>query len=127
MMLARQANSSADQLYRDARIRWAKAVRSGIYDNEDMICRVIALLEQARQQNPDHVRTLALLSDLLMELGAADEAMDVVDSLLTLQPQNRTYVRKKALLRQLQSNPTDDNREAMREFVEARWTTTNDW
>lgn len=126
-MLTRQATGSAEQLYKDARIRWAKAVRSGIYDNEDMIYRSIGLLEQARQQNPNHVNSLVLLSDLLMELGAVDEAIDTVDSLLSLEPNNRTHRRKQQLLRQVQSNPDDANHEAMRDFVEARWTRTNDW
>ncbi|MEO0869256.1 MAG: tetratricopeptide repeat protein [Cyanobacteria bacterium J06642_11] len=127
MMLTKQTTGSADQLYKDARIRWSKAVKCGIYDNEDMICRVIALLEQARQQKSDHVRSLVLLSDLLMELGVADEAMDIVEVLLSLDPGNRTNRRKLQLLQQMQSNPNDDNREAMRDFVEARWTRTNDW
>ena len=127
MMLTRQVTDTADQLYKDARIRWAKAVRCCIYDNEDMICRVMSLLEQARQENPNHVRTLVLLSDLLMELGVEEEAMDVVDTLLSLEPSNRTHMRKKQLLRQVQARPNEDNREAMRDFVEARWTRTNDW
>lgn len=127
MMLTRQVTSSADALYKDARIRWAKAIKCCIYDNEDMICRVMGLLEQARQQDPNHVRTLVLLSDLLMELGVAEEAMDVVDALLSLEPNNRTHIRKKQLLRQMQARPNEDSREAMRDFVEARWTRTNDW
>lgn len=126
-MLTRQTTGSSDQLYRDARIRWAKAVKCCIYDNEDMIGRVMGLLDQARQQNPNHVKTLVLLSDLLMELGVDEEAMDVVDSLLSLEPNNRTHLRKKQLLSQVQSQPTEENRQAMRDFIEARWTRTNDW
>ena len=62
-----------------------------------------------------------------MALGADDKAMPVVDSLLTLQPHNQTHARKKALLQQLQASRTDSSLSAVREFVEARWTETNDW
>ncbi|MEM6253578.1 MAG: tetratricopeptide repeat protein [Cyanobacteria bacterium P01_D01_bin.156] len=126
-MLTRQITGSTDELYRDARIRWSKAVKCGIYDNEDMICRVIVLLEKAREQNPGHVKVLVLLSDLLMELGVTEAAIDVVNSLLSLEPSNRTHLHKKQLLQQMRSSPNSDNHEAMRDFVEARWTRTNDW
>ncbi|MGD1855816.1 MAG: tetratricopeptide repeat protein [Leptolyngbyaceae cyanobacterium] len=123
---ARQ-NRSADYFYLEARTLWAKVVSLHIYDSEDMLHSAIRLLEKARQQNTHHVQSLVLLSDLLMALGADDKAMPVVDSLLTLQPHNQTHARKKALLQQLQASRTDSSLSAVREFVEARWTETNDW
>ncbi|NEQ51213.1 MAG: hypothetical protein F6K11_13930 [Leptolyngbya sp. SIO3F4] len=131
-MLFKRANNnrgalSADHIYLEARSRWAKVVSLSIYDNEDMLYSVVRLLEKARRQNGQHVQSLVLLSDLFMQLGADREAMPIVESLLTLQPQNQTHVQKKALLQQLQVNRTDRSLNAVREFIEARWTQTNDW
>ena len=122
-----QNNRSADSLYIEARALWAKVVNLSIYDNEDMLYSVVRLLKKARQQNANHVPSLVLLSDLFMQLDADSEAMQVVDLLLTLQPHNQTHARKKVLLKQLQWHRTDTNRNAVREFVETRWTQTNDW
>ena len=122
-----QDNRSADSLYIEARALWAKVVNLSIYDNEDMLRSVVRLLEKARRQNANHVPSLVLLSDLFMQLDADSEAMQVVESLLRLQPHSQTHARKKALLNQLQANRTDNNRNAVHEFVEARWTQTNDW
>lgn len=119
--------SSADQLYKQARTRWGKVVECRIYDNEDMLVSVAALLKKARHQNNHHVQSLVLLSDLMMVLGADGEAMEIVDTLVGLQPHNQTHVRKKILLRRVQANQTDENREAIRTFVESRWTETTDW
>lgn len=127
MIATRRETLSADQLYLEARGLWVKAVKRCIYDSEDIICRVMALLERARQQNPRHVRSLVLLSDLLMQLGAADEAMELVNLLLRLQPNHPTHLRKKALLHQLNAKHGFDHQDEIREFIETRWMTTNDW
>lgn len=127
MMLFDQSNRSADHLYLRARTLWAKVVSLSIYDSEDMLQSVAGLLQKARQQNGRHVQSLVLLSDVLMVLGADTKAMEVVNSLITIEPSNRTHARKKILLQQLQANRSDLNRDAVREFVETRWTQTNDW
>ncbi len=126
-MLFDRSNRSADHLYLRARMRWAKVVSLSIYDSEDMLQSVAELLQKARQQNARHIQSLVLLSDVLMVLGADKKAMEVVNSLIALEPHNQTHTRKKVLLQQLQANHNDHNREAVREFVEARWTQTNDW
>ena len=120
-------NCSADQLYVQARARWAKVVDCNIYDNEDMLTSVAGLLKKARQQNSNHLQSLVLLSDLMMVLGAHHEAMEIVETLVGLQPHNQTHTSKKILLRRFQANQTDENRDAIRAFVESRWTETNDW
>lgn len=127
MMRLDRDNSSADQLYIQARTRWVKVVECNIYDNEDMLTSVAELLKKARQQNHQHVQSLVLLSDLMMVLGANGEAMEIVEALVSLQPQNQTHITKKALLQRLQANHTDENRDAIRDFVESRWTNTRDW
>lgn len=123
----KQVNRSADSLYMEARARWSKVVNLNIYDNEDMLRSVVRLLEKARRQNANHVPSLVLLSDLLMQLNADGEAMQVVESLLALEPGNQTHVRKKDLIQQLHTDRSDSNRHAVREYVEARWTGTSDW
>lgn len=131
MLFRRRDNNrdthSADYFYLQARTRWAKVVNLNIYDNEDMLYSVVRLLEKGRQQNSNHVQSLVLLSDLLMQIGDDDEAMQIVESLLTLQPHNQTHARKKVLLQELQTDRSDNSLNAIREFVEARWTQTNDW
>ncbi|MBX2862155.1 MAG: tetratricopeptide repeat protein [Leptolyngbyaceae cyanobacterium MAG.088] len=127
MMLFARSPRSANHLYLEARSLWTKVVNLNIYDSEDMLASVARLLQQARQQNPRHIPSLVLLSDVLMALGADGKALEVVDSLIALQPDNQTHTKKQILLHQLQASPTDDNREAVRDFVEARWTQTNDW
>lgn len=126
-MLFNRGNRSADQLYLEARARWTKVVDLSIYDSEDMLASMAKLLQKARQQNARHVPSLVLLSDIFMALGADQKAMEVVDSLLLLEPNNQTHARKKALLQQLQVNRNDSNLCAVRQFVETRWTQTNDW
>ena len=111
----------------EARALWAKVVNLSIYDNEDMLRSVVRLLEKARQKNANHVPSLVLLSDLLMQLDADAEAMQVVDALLVLEPDNQTHVRKKILIQQLRIDRNDSNLHAVREYVEARWTGTTDW
>ena len=127
MMIFDRGNRSADQLYLEARAMWAKVISLSIHDSEDMLHSVISLLEKARRRNSRHIPSLVLLSDLLMALGADSRAMEVVNSLLSLQPNNQTHTRKKVLLQQFQANRNSDNRDAVREFIEMRWTQTSDW
>lgn len=126
-MLFDRGHRSADHLYLEARSLWTKVVNLSIYDSEDMLTSVARLLHKARQQNARHIPSLVLLSDVLMVLGTERKAMEVIDALIALQPRNQTHAKKKALLQQLQADPTADNHSAVREFVEARWTQTNDW
>lgn len=126
-MLFDRSNRSADHLYLKARTLWTKVVSLSIYDSEDMLHSVAALLQKARRQNARHVPSLVLLSDVFMVSGAEKKAMEVVNLLITLEPQNQTHARKKVLLERLQAKRSDDNRDAVRDFVEVRWTQTNDW
>ena len=127
MMLFDRSNRSADHLYLKARTLWTKVVSLSIYDSEDMLYSVADLLQKARQQNTRHVPSLVLLSDVLMVLGTEKKAMEVVNALIRLEPHNQTHAQKKVLLQQLQAQRSDDNRDAVRDFVEVRWTQTNDW
>ena len=122
-----RGHRSADHFYLEARSRWTKIVSLSIYDSEDLLASVARLLQKARRQNPRHIPSLVLLSDVLMALGADKKALEVVDSLIALQPHNQIHSQKKALLHQLQAKRNADNREAVREFIETRWTQTNDW
>lgn len=127
MIFFNRETRSADQFYAVARARWVKAVNLDIDDNEDMIRSVVGLLKKARQQNGHHIQSLILLSDLLMVAGADNEAMEVVDSLLLLQPDNYAHVSKKALLQELQESPSEDTRNLALEFLKTKWTQTHDW
>ncbi|MDV3352583.1 hypothetical protein SPB21_16585 [Leptothoe sp. ISB3NOV94-8A] len=127
MMLFDRGNRSADNLYLDARKRWTRVVSLSIHDSEDMLHSVERLLQKARRQNSRHVPSLVLLSDVLMALGSTQNAMEIVDSLIAIEPGNDTHVQKKALLERLQVTANYDNREAIWEFIEARWTQTSDW
>lgn len=121
------ADQLAEELYREARARWAAIVDLSVYDDEEIITRVASALEPARAQDPKHVKTLVLLSDILMQLGALDEAMDAIDTLVELEPTSPTHAEKKRLVLALQADFTSENRDAVREFIEERWTETDDW
>ncbi len=53
------------------------------------------LLVQGLGHDPDHLPSLDLLSDMLMEVGAYDEAVEFAEKMLDLAPDDADYKRKK--------------------------------
>jgi hypothetical protein len=118
-----EQKKSADELYQEARDRWAKVVDLGLYDDDRAIYPVTSLLERARKQDSKHVKSLALLSDLMMELGADDEASELITRLLELEPDAKPHREKMALLKKERSK---ERRDEIRDYLETKWN-TDDW
>jgi hypothetical protein len=119
-----QPEKSADDLYQEARDRWAKVVDLGVYDDERVIYGVTPLLEKALRQNPQHVKSLALLSDLLMQMGADDEASGLLTKLRELEPDAKAHQEKAAFLRKKR---TKERRDEIRHYLARKWLTTQNW
>jgi cytochrome c-type biogenesis protein CcmH/NrfG len=117
-------NNSADGLYQKARDRWAEAVDLSLYDSEEVISPVIEILNQALRKDRNHVKSLALLSDLLMEMGRDRDASMLVAQLRDLEPDAKAHQKKEALLKKKWSKKTFDE---IRDYVEMKWLTTEDW
>jgi hypothetical protein len=115
---------SADELYQEARDRWAKAVDLGVYDEESVIYGVTPILGKALRQNPQHVKSLALLSDLLMQMGADEEASRLLTKLRELEPDAKGHQEKAALLQQKRSK---ERRDEIRGYLAMKWLTTENW
>jgi hypothetical protein len=118
------AEKSADALYQEARDRWAKVVDLGLYDDEKAIYPVTPMLERALRQDRSHVRSLALLSDLLMAIGADTEASELLARLRELEPGAKAHQEKIALLQKKRSK---ERRDEIRQYLAMKWQTTEDW
>jgi tetratricopeptide (TPR) repeat protein len=115
---------SAQDYYLQAHDNWAEILGLSVYDDEDVLGPVAGTLERALRIDPNHVKSLALLSDLQMQMGAYDEARELVSQLITLQPDAAINREKLALL----SMPDRlARRDAIRRFLERKWNVAKDW
>lgn len=87
-------NAAAVELYTEARKQWREAVELDLYASEDIVYGIMPLLVKALSFAPDHLPALDLLSDLLMGIGVYDEALELVEKMLNLAPDNDTYRQK---------------------------------
>ncbi|MCB1776358.1 MAG: tetratricopeptide repeat protein [Candidatus Competibacteraceae bacterium] len=87
-------NAAAVELYTEARRQWREAVELGLYASEDIVYGIMPLLVKALSLDPNDLPTLDLLSDLLMEIGAYDEALELVDKMPDLAPDHNGYRQK---------------------------------
>jgi hypothetical protein len=119
-----EPEKSADELYQEARDRWVKAVDLGVHDDERVIYGVTPILERALRQSPQHIKSLALLSDLLMQMGADEEASRLLAKLRQLEPDAKAHQEKADLLQKKQSK---ERRGEIRHYLAMKWLTTQDW
>jgi cytochrome c-type biogenesis protein CcmH/NrfG len=119
-----EPDKSADELYQQARGRWAEIVDIGVYDDRKAIYTVTPILAKALRQDPSHVKSLALLSDLLMEVGAYEEASAMVARLRELEPGAPRHEEKAALL---QKPPSKERRNEIQSYLAMKWQYTEDW
>ncbi|HPF59871.1 MAG TPA: hypothetical protein P5149_13385 [Candidatus Competibacteraceae bacterium] len=87
-------NAAAVELYTEARRQWREAVELDLYASEDIVYGIMPLLVKALSLDPDHLPALDLLSDLLMEISVYDEALELVEKMLSLAPDNDMYRQK---------------------------------
>ncbi|MFO1371994.1 MAG: hypothetical protein U1F42_06235 [Candidatus Competibacteraceae bacterium] len=90
--------TTATALYSQAHQQWREVVELGLHDSEDVVYGIIPLLARALSLDPDHLPSLDLLSDLLMEVGAYEEAAEFAEKMLSLAPANPTYRKKVTVL-----------------------------
>ena len=77
-------NATAAELWARARLQWREAVELGLHDSEDIVYGILPLLVQGLREDPDHLPSLDLLSDMLMEIGAYEEAVEFAEKVLDL-------------------------------------------
>jgi hypothetical protein len=115
---------SAEALYRQARERWQQAVDLGLEDDSAAIRGTTGLLQKAVRQDPEHVKSLALLSDLLAALTAYEEAAALVLKLRALEPEAEEHRRRAELL----SLPGGKaKRSEIMKHLAVKWQATSDW
>jgi hypothetical protein len=115
---------SAEELYRQARERWQRAVDLGLYDDPAVIRGTTGLLQKAIRQDPKHIKAMALLSDLLAALTAYEEAAILVVKLRELEPDVKEHRRRAELL--ALPNGKERRAEIMRNLA-VKWQATDDW
>ncbi len=79
-------NATADDLHAQADQQWREVVELGLHDAEDLVYGIMPLLVRALGLNPNHLPSLDLLSDLLMEIDACEEAVEFAEKMLALAP-----------------------------------------
>ena len=97
-------NATATELYARACQQWREAVELDLHDSEDIVSGILPLLVQGLRVDPDHLASLDLLSDMLMEIGAYDEAAEFVEKMCDLQPDDPECQRKLSALTGEESN-----------------------
>jgi hypothetical protein len=115
---------SAQDLYEQARRRWAEAIDLGLYDDTKVILGTTGLLQQAIKLDPRHVRALALLCDLLAAHTAYAEAASLVQRLIELEPTREEHQRRQNLL--ALPNGREKHGEIIG-YLAVKWQTTSDW
>jgi len=81
-------NAAAVEFYTEALRQWREAVELDLYASEDIVYGIMPLLVKALDLDSDHWPALDLLSDLLMEIGVYDEAIELVEKMRDLTPEN---------------------------------------
>lgn len=97
-------NATAADLYALACQQWREAVELDLQGSEDIVYGLMPLLVQGLNLEPDHLPSLDLLSDMLMEIGAYDEAIEFVERMRDLAPDDSDYQQKLAVLAGDESN-----------------------
>ncbi len=91
-------HSTADDLHAQADQQWREVVELGLHDAEDLVYGIMPLLVRALGLDPNHLPSLDLLSDLLMEIDACEDAVELAEKMLTLAPDNADGRKKLAAL-----------------------------
>lgn len=106
-------NATATDLYARACQQWREAVELDLHRSEDIVYGLMPLLVQGLGEDPDHLPSLDLLSDMLMEVGAYDEAVEFAEKMLDLAPDDADYKQKMAVL----ADEADNRRRVVRAYL----------
>lgn len=124
--IATPSSSAAETLYQQAQQRWAEVVDLAVYDDEEVILGTAPLLESALSSDPHHIPSLTLLSELLMMLGAYEEAKDVVRRLREIEPEDEVHQTKQQLLESLNTSDRNECFQVELWLLE-KWRTIDGW
>lgn len=91
-------NATATQLHMRAYQEWREVVELDLHNSEDIVYGIMPLLANALSQDPDHLPSLDLMSDMLLEIGACEEAFEFMEKMLSLAQDHPAYRSKLALL-----------------------------
>ncbi len=91
-------HATAAELQMRAYQQWREVVELGLHDYEDLVYGIMPLLIEALNLDPDHLPSLDLMSDMLMEVGAYEEATELVEKMLGLTPDDTDYRKKLTVL-----------------------------
>lgn len=90
--------ATATDLYAQAQQQWQEAIELDLHESEDIVYAIMPLLAQSLNLEPDYAPSLDLLSDILMEIGAYDEALEFAERLHDLALDQPDYDQKLAAL-----------------------------
>ena len=105
--------ATAAEIYQEASQQWEEAVELDLYRSEDIVYGIMPLLVRGLDLDPDHVPSLDLLSDMLMEIGGYDEAIEYAEKLRALAPDGAGYQEKLSALTDFEN----DQRRAVRVYL----------
>ncbi|HHW77414.1 MAG TPA: hypothetical protein GX399_10390 [Xanthomonadaceae bacterium] len=106
-------NPTAIELYAQAHRQWREVVELDLHDSEDIVYGIMPLLVRGLSLAPDHLPSLDLLSDMLMEIGACEEAVEFVEKMLELAPDDADYRKKLTAL----ASDEDNRRRVVRVYL----------
>lgn len=106
-------NATAAELYTQAYRQWREVVELDLQDSEDIVYGIMPLLIQGLGLDPDHLPSLDLLSDMLMEIGAYDEAVEFAEKIRDLAPDDAEFQKKLAAL----ADDEDNRRRIARAYL----------
>ena len=106
-------NATAADLYALACQQWREAVELDLQGSEDIVYGLMPLLVQGLNLEPDHLPSLDLLSDMLMEIGAYDEAIEFAERMHDLAPEEADYLQKLTAL----TSEDNHRRRAVRAYL----------
>ena len=86
------------------RLQARRRMSIGLHDSEDVVYGITPLLARALSLGPDQLPSLDLLSDMLMEVGAYEEAAEFVEKIMSLAPDNSAYRKKLTALASSEGN-----------------------
>lgn len=105
--------ATATELYARSHQQWREVVELGLHDSEDLVYGIMPLLVEALNLDPDHLPSLDLMSDMLMEVDAYEEATELVEKMLGLNPDDADSRKKLTVL----MSPLEQQRRVVRAYL----------
>lgn len=108
--------NTAETYYSEAREKWQLIVDLTNYDDIDMMYVITPLLENALKADPIHVKSLHLISDLLLYHGANEEGLFYLNKIGSMDSADEDYLSKMQLF-----NKDLITNDALRQYLKKKW------